>query len=434
MKYLASKTVFVFGCFGFVLFAIVGCKPNVTSVALHEPNYLYAHSIATIEDTELDKPLADTQDLLTEWFGTLDDPKLPPLFADDDYKDLVSLNLVQKAAGIPAKTIEPGETGLYRQLCASCHGESGQGRGPVAASQNPYPREFRHGVFKYKSTPRRFKPLKEDIAKSLRRGLAGSQMPLFDKLEEAKLDALVDYVVFLSIRGEFERKLLYNAAYELDLDKDRVYSAFLKTNSDEGSKKTLAGQLESATELLTQIADVWVESADSKEEVTMPDFPLIGTETEENRHELIESIARGKQLFLSETAACAKCHGENALGAGTQLPDYDDWTKDWTTKVGIKPTALEELSPFMARGGMKPQALKPRNIVEGKFRGGREPIEVYRRIRYGIVGSPMPAATVVASSDQKGLLEADLWHIVNYVLSIAEQPQDIAIESKVTLR
>lgn len=402
----------------------VGCRPEIGPPAVHEPNYLYAHALGTAEDLELEKPLSDAQDLLVEWFGTLDEPKLPPLLIEEDYQDLLSLPMIQKAAGPAVATVEPGETGLYRQLCSSCHGDTGQGRGPVAASQNPYPREFRHGVFKYKSTPRQFKPLKEDIAKSLRRGLAGSQMPLFDKLPDDKINALVDYVIFLSIRGEFERKLLYNAAYELDLATDRIFAASLKSMPDESSKKTLESQVESATEILTEIADLWIATPDSLEEFELPDFPLFGSENDENREQLTASIEKGKALFASEISACAKCHGANAMGEGTQQPDYDDWTKDWTSKIGINPTNDQELMPFMARGGMKPQALKPRNIVEGKLRGGREPIEIYRRIRYGIVGSPMPAATVVTSPEETGLQEADVWHLVNYVLSIAKPADD----------
>ena len=372
------------------------------------------------EDVALEQPLSDSQDLLTEWFGTLDEPKLPPLFSDDDYKELVSLSNIEKAAGPPSASVEPGEKGLFRQLCASCHGESGQGRGPVAASQNPYPREFRHGIFKYKSTPRKNKPVKADIARSLRKGLSGSQMPLFNKLPDDKIDALVDYVIFLSIRGEFERKLLYTAAYELDLDTDRIYVASLKASSEADSKKQLEGQIETATEVLTGIADAWVESIDSVEEFELPSFPLFGSESADNRSELEKSIVKGRELFLSEAAACAKCHGESARGDGKQLPHYDDWTKDWTSKIDINPTKLEELLPLMARGGLKPQPLKPRSIVEGKFRGGREPLDIYRRIRYGIAGAPMPAAAIMKSSDDKGIQEEDVWHLVNYVLSIAE--------------
>ena len=399
---------------------LFGCAPNKIAPSAFEPNYLYAQALATAEDTPLEQPLSDAQDLLNDWFGALDEPKLPPLFADEDYKALLSLNNLELAAGPPVSSVEPGEKGLYRQLCASCHGESGQGRGPVAASQNPYPREFRHGVFKYKSTPRKYKPTKEDIAKTLQKGLSGTQMPLFNKLSSKQIDALVDYVIFLSIRGELERKLLYNAAYELDLDKDRVYNVALKNSKDGESKKKIDSQVETATELLTGIVDVWIDSEESVENFSLPTFPLFGKATDENRDQLAESIAKGKKLFVSEDAACAKCHGASARGDGPQLPDYDDWTKDWTSKIGIKPTEIEKLLPLMARGGMKPQPLKPRNIVEGKFRGGRDPIDLYRRIRYGIVGAPMPAATIVKSADEKGLREDDVWHIVNFVLSIAE--------------
>ncbi len=419
------------GCAFCMPCVLAGCKPANGPSALHEPNYLYSHALGMKQDVAMDQPLSDSQDLLTEWFGTLDEPKLPPLFDEDEYKELLSLANIEKAAGPPATTVEPGEKGLYRQLCASCHGESGQGRGPVAASQNPYPREFRHGVFKYKSTARKNKPVKADIARTLRKGMPGSQMPLFNKLPDDKINALVDYVVFLSIRGEFERKLLSTAAYELDLETDRVYSVAYKKSDDAENKKKLKGQLETATEILTGIADTWVEAADGVEVFDMPEFPIYGRETADNKKELDASIALGRKLFLSEEAACAKCHGESARGDGKQLPDYDDWTKDWTSKIDISPTKLDELLPLMARGGMKPQQLLPRNIVEGKFRGGREPMDIYRRIRYGIVGAPMPAAAIIKSSDDKGIREEDIWHIVNYILSIVE-PEVVAL-NEVTL-
>ena len=250
-------------------------------------------------------------------------------------------------------------------------------------------------------------------------------MPLFNKLPVDKIDSLVDYVIFLSIRGELERKLLYSAAYELDLETDRIYDVSLRERNDTDSKKQWDGQIETATEILTGIADAWIESSDGVEEFELPVFPLFGSETTDNLAKLQESIAKGRKLYLSEEAACAKCHGESARGDGPQLPDYDDWTKDWTSKIDLNPTKLDELLPLMARGGMKPQPLKPRNIVEGKFRGGREPMDLYRRIRYGILGAPMPAAAIIKSNEDKGIHSEDIWHIVNYVLSIAE-PETLA--------
>lgn len=385
-----------------------GCREPNPLASMHEPNYLFAHSMEISQETEMAQPLSDTKDLLNEWFGTLDAPKIPPALQEGDYEDLLSEANLQLAAG------NPGKPGLYvLQQCASCHGLSGQGRGPVAASQDPYPRDFRAGIFKFKSTPRGAKPLKEDLARTLKEGLSGTQMPVFHKLSDPEIQALVDYVVFLSIRGEFERKLLQTAA--IDSPGERIYDA-------KGDDKTRDEQKSTAEELLTQIADRWVQAEDAKEDFPLPNFPLVGSETEENKAELLASIAKGKELFAQETAACSKCHGVQADGKGGQLPDYDDWTKEWTTKIGLQPTETDALLPLMARGGMKPQTLKPRNIIEGHLRGGRNPIDIYRRIRYGIAGSPMPAASIAQSNDEPGLKEDDLWHLVNYVLSIAQVP------------
>jgi mono/diheme cytochrome c family protein len=397
---------------GLTLLGLIGCaagcrEPNPLA-SMHEPNYLFAHSMEISQETEMAQPLSDTKALLAEWFGTVDAPMLPAALKEGDYSDLISEENLQLAAG------SAGKPGLYVvQQCASCHGLSGQGRGPVAASQDPYPRDFRAGIFKFKSTSRGAKPLKEDLARVLREGLSGSQMPIFDKLSDQEIGALVDYVVFLSIRGEFERKLLQTAA--IDAPGERLYDV-------SGDAKVREEQQSAAAELLTQIADRWVGAEDAKDDFPLPDFPLVGSQTDENKDQLLASIAKGKELFAQESAACSKCHGVQADGKGGQLPDYDDWTKEWTTKIGLQPTDTDALIPLMARGGMKPQTLKPRNIVEGHLRGGRNPIDIYRRIRYGIAGSPMPAASIAQSSDEPGLQEDDLWHLVNYVLSIAQVP------------
>lgn len=399
----------------------VGCDRSEKRIPLMEPNVLYLHTLEISEEYDLTQAGKDTERLLTEWFGTLDDPKVPALL-EKDYADLLSLEKLKIAAGPPATGAEPGAIGLYRQLCASCHGETGQGRGPVAASQNPYPREFRHGLYKFKSTTRSGKPLKSDLKRLLVQGLADSQMPKFGQLNDEQLDALVDYVVFLSIRGELERKMYFGAAFDMDdPETGRLVDFSLKDASNEDQKKEFSEQIEWVEEMLTDVADSWVEAEDDVEEFEEPEFPLFGQETEENREELLASIEKGKALYTGDIAACAKCHGPTGLGDGPQAPDYDDWTKDWTTKIGLSPTDIDSLLPLMARGGLKPQPLKARNLVSGAFRGGSEPIDLYRRIRYGIPGATMPAAAV-AHGNSDGLTNDDIWHLVNYVMSIVVKP------------
>ncbi|MCU0711992.1 MAG: cytochrome c [Pirellula sp.] len=426
LQSFASRSLLVATAAGTIAFT--GCEPYRMEQARFEPNYLYAKSLELDPDVDatipLDKPLADTNALVDLWFGTLDEPKIPPLFEDEDedFSELLSLDKLKVAAGPPAPTVEPGETGLYRQLCASCHGETGQGRGPVAASQNPYPREFRHGWFKYKSTERMDKPMKSDIARLLRQGLADSQMPRFANLKDEQIDALVDYVVYLAIRGEFERSVLLAGVNDLDLEKERIYNADPLSQITDEQKGTVEEQLETASGLLGRIARKWTRAQEFESEIERPAFPLFGNETEENKAELVASIERGKQLFVGDVAACAKCHGPNADGNGIQTPDFDDWTKDWTTRIRLNPLASDALLPLMARGGLKPQPLKPRNLIEGHFRGGREPEDLYQRIKQGIPHATMPAAAMAASEDAVGLTEDDVWHLVNYILSIAKKP------------
>ncbi|MDZ4848267.1 MAG: cytochrome c [Pirellulaceae bacterium] len=417
-----SNSLYKFVAVSFVLFC--GCKDSTDPSISFEPNYLFAHRMGYDSELSTDQFLKDSNDLVTEWFGTPDAPKLPPLFAEDDYQELLSLEKMQPAVGPAIAGTEPGETGLYRQLCVSCHGETGQGRGTVAASQNPYPRDFRRGLYKYKVTTRNAKPLKSDLARSLREGLAGSQMPLFNKLSDTKIDALVEYVVYLSIRGEFERKLVTMGVFDLDPDfafnddpkkRERVYDVSYRDSSDEAKKRAFKDQVESATDILTDIADGWV--APKLQTIAPPNgipVPGLTDEKDIDQTALAASIAKGRELFVNQVSACSKCHGESAKGDVQQLQSYDDWTNEWIKDI----KDIDELLPFLARGGLKPQPLSPRNLNDGKLRGGRDPKAVYHRIHQGIAGTPMPGAAIAASATDAGLQPDDLWHLVNFVLSL----------------
>ncbi len=422
--YAALCLAAMFSCFA-------GCKEQPLPSLDFEPNRLFAQKWAYSEEISTEQFIADSRVLLDEWFGTPEDPKLPPLFNDEDYEELLSLVKMKPALG-PATSVteEPGSTGLYQQYCISCHGETGQGRGTVAASQNPYPRDFRRGLFKYKVTPRNSKPLKSDLASVIRHGLTGTQMRAFNNLSAEQIDALVEYVVFLSIRGELERKLIQIGAQELDPDesfnpdvtkRERLYEAALKESTDEKAKKVFKSQVDQANDTLTEIADAWIAAEDRVRKPALPkDFPVAGVtpEAELDKAALVASIEKGRELFKSASGGCAKCHGESAKGDGQQLPDYDEWTKEWTKNINIDYNDYDELRPFFALGGLKPQPLLPRNLVEGKLRGGRDPYAVHHRIMQGIDGAPMPAAAIITSPGEVGLLPDDVWHIVNYVLSL----------------
>ena len=133
--------------------------------------------------------------VLLAMFGTPDEPVALPETGLDEAK-------LRLASGPVRSDIVGRKNGLYREHCAHCHGVTGDGMGPTAAFLKPYPRDYRPGIFKFKSTERADKPTHADLLRILRNGIAGTSMPSFALLSEPQIDALVEYVKYLSIRGE----------------------------------------------------------------------------------------------------------------------------------------------------------------------------------------------------------------------------------------
>ncbi len=107
---------------------------------------------------------------------------------------LLALLIATASAAAPP----PEDTALYREWCARCHGERGDGRGPAAAAlrwNGQPPRDFTAGRFKVRSTPSGQAPTDDDLARTIRRGLPGTSMPYFgDLLDDAAIRRLVGVV------------------------------------------------------------------------------------------------------------------------------------------------------------------------------------------------------------------------------------------------
>lgn len=407
---------------GLTLAAIAGCD---LPVAQFDTNQVYALKLEKETDAQLNEALDETELILTALFGTPDNPRVPAVLAGDpDLAGLMSEERLQRAAGPVASQQDGTHTGLYREHCVHCHGVTGDGQGPTASFLNPYPRDYRMGIFKFKSTPRGSKPTRDDLVEILNEGIRGTSMPSFALLEDEDVQALADYVIYLSIRGELERRLLYDAAFELgygsgDLaPEDRLVSMKLREEDPEVYQEQLGFILDYTVE----IAESWLAAEDNLQAIPqpsadVPQWPLAEDASPEERERMLASLARGRELFHGQIGNCANCHGSTALGDG-QANDYDDWTKDWTTKIGIDPQQDEQVKPFLEVGALPPRNLPPRNLRLGVYRGGGRANELYRRILYGIEGSPMPGASVVPEPGPTGLTTDDIWHVVNYVLSL----------------
>ncbi len=104
--------------------------------------------------------------ILGAMFGTPDEPVALPETGLDQKK-------LTMAAGPVWSDKAGSKHGLYRRHCVHCHGISGDGRGPTAAILNPYPRDYRPGVFKFKSTYTAAEPTNADLTKTLHEGIPG---------------------------------------------------------------------------------------------------------------------------------------------------------------------------------------------------------------------------------------------------------------------
>jgi cytochrome c oxidase cbb3-type subunit 2 len=95
---------------------------------------------------------------------------------------------------------------LYAANCAACHGPQGRGDGPQAEALVPRPRDFSKGWFKV-GTTRSGLPSEDDIAASLRHGMAPAAMPGWAHLADGEVRSLALAVHHLAVEGRVAERL-----------------------------------------------------------------------------------------------------------------------------------------------------------------------------------------------------------------------------------
>ena len=375
---------------------LVGCDARIETF---RPNEVFSLSLAKARSTSTELASQDSSRVIEELYGTPDEPLWP--VADNNLADLQNLS---RSSGPVSSEKDGTHRGLFREHCVVCHALEGSGAGPASVFQNPYPRDFRHGIFKWKSTERGQKPTRQDIRELLVKGIPGTAMPSFALLNPEDLDALVDYVVFLSTRGEVERRLTAAAIDELDYGVSSPGNE-LELNS---TNETEGGEV--VQQVLERVHSDWAEAAG--QEVSVPAFADLSGK------KLTASIARGKGFFHGKVANCAGCHGPEGDGSLATL-DYDDWTKEYTTRIGLTPNDRDAMKPFRDAGALRPRVIAPRTLQDGVFHGGGDPTSLFRRITQGIAGTPMPAVEVVSEPNGKGLTVEQIWDLVRYVQQLS---------------
>lgn len=249
---------------------------------------------------------------------------------------------------------------LYQSNCVQCHGLAGGGDGEAALWLNPKPRDYRRGRFKWKSTKLAAKPTREDLLAVLKNGTLGASMPSFRLMPDEDLNSLVDYVIYLTQRGELERQLVST-----------------HVNGDSLTEANLVAEKRKSIE------SEWLAAAGQviKPESAMPEFAPDSAEYN-------AAVNRGKAIFLGEDAACYKCHGRDGRADPSQIAkaEFEKMIDDW----GNRNT--------------------PRNLNYGLYRGGRHPLDLFRRVHQGIASTAMPGqgANPKLKPDQ-------LWDVVYFI-------------------
>jgi mono/diheme cytochrome c family protein len=152
---------------------------------------------------------------------------------------------------------------VFQNNCVVCHGRFGDGRGELAPTLKPPPRNFNHGVFKFRSTPAGSLPTNDDLARIVRQGLGGTAMPIFAQLPERDVRAVVEYLKSFSAR--------------------------------------------------------WKNPSNYQPALAVPEKPAwLEAEAKASQH-----AARGKTLFAT---TCAPCHGNDGSGNGPSAATLrDSW-------------------------------------------------------------------------------------------------------------
>jgi mono/diheme cytochrome c family protein len=271
--------------------------------------------------------------------------------------------------------------GLYLRHCMHCHGVSGGGNGPTAEYLNPLPRDYRDGLFKFTSTKLAVGASRHDLYRTIKLGIPSTYMPSFMLLPDDDVRVLAEYVRWLAARGMVEKSMVNQLAVDfanVDLTQEELTA---KATEFEEYKKS---DLSDAIELAGDDAALKLSQPEADDAVVMPSEPR-GPVT-------AESLKRGRELFMHKDNNCFGCHGEKGRGDGAS----NDAIAEGQTEPGL----------FDDWGNK----IRPRNLTRGVYRGGRRPIDIYRRIRIGIKGAKMPNNTKLS--------DADVWHLVNYVYSI----------------
>jgi hypothetical protein len=263
-----------------------------------------------------------------------------------------------------------------------CHGVNGDGRGVTAPFINPHPRDFRQGLFKFQAVDQvagpTSPPRREDLRRTIHQGIEGTHMPAFNLMPAKDIDALVSYVIHLSIRGKLEYDTVMNGyAYAYDADPNT------RTLTYDGDV-TLGEYMQT---MYAVNLKAW-ERAPARA-IKIKPYPFKeGVDNDEFK----ASVKRGYYYFTGQDDKQPGAKGLNCVSCHANFGRQAMFKWDsWGTLV------------------------RPNNLTNGIYRGGRRTVDLYHRIHSGINGSNMPAFGV---HENVPATANAVWDLVNFVQTL----------------
>jgi mono/diheme cytochrome c family protein len=273
-----------------------GVFPLMSMASLTEPDNPYLvvpeqEKSKLIDPTKIsEEDKMSLKDALDKIFGS---PQEPQVVLTSSEKGMIADLQLSRS------TLKAGSD-VYRVQCMQCHGVAGDGRGYSARWLNPHPRDYRIGLFKFQSVDQTdgldWKPLREDLYRTIDQGIEGTSMPAFNMLKSDEKDALVSYVIHLSIRGEAETKLF--RTMERDQDTGALKISDVMKGIAEGKKNVIRANVQKFGKDALQ---KWADS--QKTPIKVAAYPYAkkdGESDAEHRKRMKQSVLRGQALFAKD--------------------------------------------------------------------------------------------------------------------------------------
>ena len=114
---------------------------------------------------------------------------------------------MSKPENLSKKALMARGRNIYLHMCVFCHGKDGNGGGNATEYLYPWPRDFRAGIFKFRTTPTGTLPRDEDLYRTIVKGVPGTSMPAWqDALTPEDTWALIYHIKNFSERFKKEKQ------------------------------------------------------------------------------------------------------------------------------------------------------------------------------------------------------------------------------------